>query len=156
MQCDILHVIVVVNHLLLIEPDSPSSSPRASSVATSSEPPSSLRICLYSLKDGTSANRYSSSSVFAPIVYCYVCCFRCDENLVLFGECPVKIVAKQDITPLVDAVVDSSRYYVLKLQDRTSKKSAYIGIGFRLDYWNISSSVVCQALSLSICCIYIK
>lgn len=31
----------------------------------------------------------------------------------------------------VDGVIDSSRYYVLRLQDRTSTRSALMGIGFR-------------------------
>ena len=37
-----------------------------------------------------------------------------DENLVLFAECPIEVKAKEDITPYVDAVADSSRYYVIK------------------------------------------
>lgn len=37
------------------------------------------------------------------------------ENLVLFGECPIEVEPKGDITPFVDSVVDSSRYFVVRL-----------------------------------------
>lgn len=36
-----------------------------------------------------------------------------------------------DIISFVDGVVDSSRYYVLRLKDRASSRSVLIGIGFR-------------------------
>jgi adaptin ear-binding coat-associated protein 1/2 len=36
-----------------------------------------------------------------------------------------------DIISFVDGVIDSSRYYVLRLQDRASSRSVLIGIGFR-------------------------
>jgi hypothetical protein len=36
------------------------------------------------------------------------------ENLILFGECPIEIEPKGDITPFVDSVADSSRYFVIR------------------------------------------
>ena len=37
-----------------------------------------------------------------------------DDNLVTFAECPIIVKPHEDITPFVDAVIDSSRYYVLR------------------------------------------
>lgn len=37
----------------------------------------------------------------------------------------------EDIIYFVDAVIDSSRYYVLRLKDRMSTRSLLVGIGFR-------------------------
>lgn len=72
-----------------------------------------LRIVLYRYKDPES----SSSS---------------DENLINFAECPIAVKPKEDITPYVDAVIDSSRYYVLRIKDPSHPtRSAIIGIGFR-------------------------
>lgn len=53
------------------------------------------------------------------------------ENLILFGECPIEIEPKGDITPFVDSVADSSRYFVIRIKDPASKRSVSIGIGFR-------------------------
>ena len=36
------------------------------------------------------------------------------ENLILFGDCPIEIEPKGDITPFVDSVADSSRYFVVR------------------------------------------
>eukprot|EP00877_Chromochloris_zofingiensis_P004251 jgi/Chrzof1/13827/Cz08g14020.t1 len=52
------------------------------------------------------------------------------ESGELFAECPLP----SDGTPLttvVEAVVDSSRYFVLKVVDRASHKHAFMGLGFR-------------------------
>lgn len=54
-----------------------------------------------------------------------------DENLIYFAECPIEVKPKGDITAFVDAVIDSSRYYVLKIQDLKTSRSTLIGIGFR-------------------------
>ena len=37
-----------------------------------------------------------------------------DENLSMFGECPIEVKPREDIISFVDAVIDSSRYYVLR------------------------------------------
>lgn len=37
-----------------------------------------------------------------------------DENLIQFAECPIAVNPKEDITPFVDSVIDSSRYFVLR------------------------------------------
>lgn len=53
------------------------------------------------------------------------------ENLVLFGECPIQIEPKGDLTPFVDGVADSSRYFVIRIKDPSSSRSVSLGIGFR-------------------------
>ena len=37
----------------------------------------------------------------------------------------------EDIIHFVDSVIDSSRYYVIRLKDRMSTRSLLVGIGFR-------------------------
>lgn len=54
-----------------------------------------------------------------------------DENLIFFAECPIEVKPKGDITAFVDAVIDSSRYYVLKIKDPKTSRSTLIGCGFR-------------------------
>jgi adaptin ear-binding coat-associated protein 1/2 len=71
-----------------------------------------LKISLYAYKDTTTL-------------------MSTDENLILFGECPIEIKPSEDVTPYVDAVIDSSRYFVLKLKDPKSTRTQNIGIGFR-------------------------
>ena len=54
--------------------------------------------------------------------------FDCAEEL--FAECPLP----NDGTPLttaVQAVVDSSRYFVLRVVDREAGHHAFLGVGFR-------------------------
>ena len=46
-------------------------------------------------------------------------------------ECFVEVKPGGDIMYFVDGVIDSSRYYVLRLQDRASTRSVLMGIGFR-------------------------
>jgi adaptin ear-binding coat-associated protein 1/2 len=72
-----------------------------------------LRIALYAYKDTTTVG------------------LTTDENLVAFCECPIAIEPKGDMTGFVDAVVDSSRYFVIRAQDPTSSRSTMIGVGFR-------------------------
>ena len=54
-----------------------------------------------------------------------------DENLVPFCECPVEVEPRGDITSFVDAVIDSSRYFVVRAKDPKSSRSTLIGVGFR-------------------------
>jgi len=54
-----------------------------------------------------------------------------DNHIVQFGECPVEVKAHENITTYVDAVIDSSRYYVLRIKDPKSSRTTLIGIGFR-------------------------
>ncbi|KAG2452351.1 hypothetical protein HYH02_003374 [Chlamydomonas schloesseri] len=52
------------------------------------------------------------------------------ESAELFAECPLP----DDGTPLttaVEPVVDSSRYFVLRVVDKETSKHAFIGLGFR-------------------------
>ena len=88
-----------------------------------------------------------------------------DDNLVLFGECPIEVQPKGsiltlfetyncltdsligDIIQFVDAVIDSSRYYVIRLKDPNSTRTTLIGIGFRdretsFDFKNILNEFV--------------
>lgn len=53
------------------------------------------------------------------------------ENLNIFGQCPIEIKPHENITPYVDAVIDSSRYYVVRIKDPKSERTTLIGIGFR-------------------------
>ena len=46
-------------------------------------------------------------------------------------ECLIEVKPGEDVIYFVDAVIDSSRYYVLRLQDRMSTRSLLVGIGFR-------------------------
>jgi len=41
------------------------------------------------------------------------------------------VKAHENITTYVDAVIDSSRYYVLRIKDPKSSRTTLIGIGFR-------------------------
>ncbi len=54
-----------------------------------------------------------------------------DENLVFFGECPIQVKPNEVVTSCVDSVIDSSRYFVLRLKDPSSERTTNIGIGFR-------------------------
>jgi len=54
-----------------------------------------------------------------------------EDNLAKFAECPIEVPPKGDITPFVDAVIDSSRYYVLRIKDPASTRTTLLGVGFR-------------------------
>ena len=71
-----------------------------------------LRIALYAYKDTTTL-------------------MDTNENLVPFCECPIEVQPKGEITAFVDAVIDSSRYFVIRAKDPSSNRSTLIGIGFR-------------------------
>jgi hypothetical protein len=71
-----------------------------------------LRIVLYSYKNPASLS-------------------TCADNLVVFGECPIEVKPREDIIAFVDAVIDSSRYFVLRIKDPNSSRSVNIGVGFR-------------------------
>ncbi|OQR81611.1 kinesin family member 3B [Thraustotheca clavata] len=51
------------------------------------------------------------------------------EN-VLFAECPIDVDAERPLTVFMQYCVDSSRYFVLRVVEPTSKRSAFVGIGF--------------------------
>jgi hypothetical protein len=71
-----------------------------------------LRVAIYSYKDSKSLS-------------------STDDNIQLFGECPIKLKYHGDIAPYVDAVIDSSRYYVIRIKDPNSERFTHLGIGFR-------------------------
>ncbi len=54
-----------------------------------------------------------------------------DSHIAPFGECPVEVKASENITTYVDGVIDSSRYYVLRIKDPKSSRTTSIGVGFR-------------------------
>lgn len=69
-------------------------------------------------------------------------CFQCDLKFkitlygadgVEFGECPIQVEASEEggLLKFVEGVIDSSRYFVLRLKDKNSNRTAMIGIGFR-------------------------
>ena len=69
------------------------------------------------------------------------------ENTTLFCECFVEVKPGGDVLQFVDAVIDSSRYFVLRIKDRASTKTALIGIGFRerdtaFDFKNVLNDYV--------------
>eukprot|EP00903_Cladosiphon_okamuranus_P014533 g13480.t1 len=49
----------------------------------------------------------------------------------LFAECPVRLDNGRTLQVYVESVIDSSRYFVLRCEDRASGRHAYVGIGFR-------------------------
>ena len=54
----------------------------------------------------------------------------------LFALCPIDIVnqtdvAKQKIEHFVEAVLDSTRYFVVRVKDEKADREALIGLGFR-------------------------
>jgi adaptin ear-binding coat-associated protein 1/2 len=51
-----------------------------------------------------------------------------EENGELFAECPLP--PDTPVNACCEPVVDSSRYYVLRLVDETTKRHAYLGLGF--------------------------
>lgn len=53
-----------------------------------------------------------------------------DENIAFFSECPVEIQPRESITAYIDNVVDSSRYFVLKMKDKATGRTAQMGIGW--------------------------
>lgn len=48
----------------------------------------------------------------------------------LFSRCK-EIKPQESITPFVDGVIDSSRYYVLRIKDPASSRTTLLGVGFR-------------------------
>ena len=78
-----------------------------------------LRVVIYSIIDNTSAN-------------------RTDDNIKLFAECIIpglkdypNSTMSSSLPIYINAVIDSSRYYVLRCVNKTTKQIAMIGIGFR-------------------------
>eukprot|EP00884_Botryococcus_braunii_P019700 jgi/Botrbrau1/6413/Bobra.49_1s0029.1 len=59
---------------------------------------------------------------------CFVRLFETDSGA-LFAECPVD--NDKPLSAAVEPVVDSSRYFVLRVVDRESQRHAFLGIGFR-------------------------
>ena len=54
-----------------------------------------------------------------------------DDRLEVFCECPIDLKPQENIIPFVDAVIDSSRYYVMRVKDPNSNRSMLLGVGFR-------------------------
>ncbi|CCI43866.1 unnamed protein product [Albugo candida] len=49
---------------------------------------------------------------------------------VLFAECPVRITPDCSLDVYVQDCVDSSRYFMIRVEDRATKKRVFVGIGF--------------------------
>ena len=57
-----------------------------------------------------------------------------NPNLVLFAEAPIRVDDKfkaKGIDFYVQKVVDSSRYFALRVEDAKSGRHAFLGVGFR-------------------------
>jgi uncharacterized membrane protein YgcG len=59
------------------------------------------------------------------------CRSTADDNINFFGECPIEVKPKEDVSRFVDCVIDSSRYFAIRIQEPNSTRSLLIGIGFR-------------------------
>mmetsp|Transcript_11478 Transcript_11478/g.18804 ORF Transcript_11478/g.18804 Transcript_11478/m.18804 type:complete len:263 (-) Transcript_11478:232-1020(-) len=54
-----------------------------------------------------------------------------EENIQQFGECPIEVKPGETIISFVDGVIDSSRYYVVRIKDPNSSRTTLVGVGFR-------------------------
>lgn len=52
------------------------------------------------------------------------------KETTLFAQCPVVIDSERNLTVHVQDCADSSRYFVIRVEDEVSKRHAFIGIGF--------------------------
>ena len=48
----------------------------------------------------------------------------------LFAQCPIEIDPQRNLSVFVQDCADSSRYFVVRVVDPKSKRSAFVGIGF--------------------------
>jgi hypothetical protein len=51
------------------------------------------------------------------------------ESGELFAECPLP--RDVPVSTVVEPVIDSSRYFVLRVEDETTRRHAFVGLGFR-------------------------
>ncbi|CBN75724.1 conserved unknown protein [Ectocarpus siliculosus] len=49
----------------------------------------------------------------------------------LFAQCEVRLDGGRTLQVYVESVIDSSRYFVLRCEDKASGRHAYVGVGFR-------------------------
>lgn len=65
------------------------------------------------------------------------------QRRTLFAQCPIEITRELPLDVYVQDCVDSSRYFMIRVEDEETKRRAYVGIGFpeRASAFNFKASL---------------